>query len=473
MDIEIIKCKKIATIKEAMLKIEKNRIRTVFLVDEKDKLCGVVTDGDIRRGLLDGAGLNDSVSILSKDNFEYAKWNDSAECIAKKFSASVSIVPIVDADMHLIDFSEFHADAHLSLAMPQLNGNEYKYLMDAFLSTWISSAGKYINLFEQKFAEYCGVKYGVATSNGTTALHLALLALGVGAGDEVIVPDLTFAATINSVIYTGATPVIVDIEPDGWCIDVKKLEKAITPRTKAVIPVHLYGQPCDMGEVCRIAKQYGLFIIEDCAEAHGAEWNGKRVGGFGDISCFSFYGNKVITTGEGGMCITNDDVLNEKMRVYRDHGMRKERRYYHEVVGYNYRMTNMQAAVGVAQVEHIDDILSWRSKLELIYRESFPADGRVVLQRNDLQGRKKISWLVSILVDEAKRDEVIEKLKSNNVDVRSFFVPLSEMDIYKKYAREVCTVSRDISKKGINLPTTFEITKEDVKRIVQIICETI
>ena len=252
--------------------------------------------------------------------------------------------------MKLVDYACFDENIHISLAQPQLSGNEYKYLMDAFLSTWISSIGSYISRFEETFSNYCGVKYGIATSNGTTALHLALSALDIGSGDEVIVPDITFAATINAVLYTGAVPVIVDVEEDSWCIDPDEIEKAITPKTKAIIPVHIYGQPCNMDAICAIARKNNLYIIEDCAEAHGAEWKNGKVGSFGIISCFSFFGNKVITTGEGGMCITDSIELNEKMRILRDHGMSRKKKYYHEVIGFNYRMTNLQAAIGLSLI---------------------------------------------------------------------------------------------------------------------------
>lgn len=469
MDLSFIKCHKHSSIREAMQKIEENALGTIFIIDDDEKLCGVITDGDIRRALLDGMGLNDSISSIIKDEFVYAKSNESPNEIAAKFSKVITIVPIVDDEMHLVDFSEYHENKHLSLAIPQLNGNEYNYLMEAFLSTWISSAGKFVDSFEKNFAGYCGMKYGVATSSGTTALHLALTALGIGPGDEVIVPDLTFAATINSVLYTGATPVIVDIEEDSWCIDPEKCKETITEKTKAIIPVHIYGQPCDMGEICRIARDNNLFVVEDCAEAHGARWDGHMVGSMGIISCFSFYGNKVITTGEGGMCLTNDENLNETMRLYRDHGMRKTRRYFHEVVGFNYRMTNMQAAIGTAQVEHIDEILAWRHNLEVIYRRVFQTDDRIQLQRNDLAERSKITWLVSVLVNEEKRDKVIEELKNNGVDVRAFFVPLSEMPVYKEYVRKECPVSKKISRMGLNLPTTYEIKESMVERIYSII----
>lgn len=461
-------CSYRSTIKETMVCIEKNLKGIAFLSDDSCRLMGVMTDGDIRRLLINGCGMNDIVQKHMRREFVYATANDNSKDIARKFDSGVKIIPIVDDDMKLISYAEYNKNMHIALAQPQLTGNEYKYLIDAFLSTWISSTGKYVTQFEENFSNYCGVKYGVAVSNGTVALHLALTALGIGVGDEVIVPDITFAATINAVIYTGATPVIVDIEEDSWCMDPDEIEKAITSKTKAIIPVHIYGQPCDMGKICDIAKNNNLYVVEDCAEAHGAEWNGRKIGSFGDIACFSFYGNKVITTGEGGMCITDSEELNDKMRILRDHGMSRKRKYYHEVVGFNYRMTNLQAAVGVAQLERIDDILEWRSKLEEQYREALLGKDGVVIQRNDLPDRKKIAWLVSILVEDRKRNRILEKLKENGIDARSFFVPLSEMDIYRKFAKE-CKNSKRISRMGINLPTAYEVVKRDVKKIVELI----
>lgn len=468
MGIKEMTCSYNATIREAMVCINENSKGIVFLVDDDSRLAGIMTDGDIRRLLLDGCGMNDVAEQHMRRDFVYASVRDSANDIAKKYNYDIKIIPIVDDDMKLVDYAEYNKNMHMSLAQPQLVGNEYKYLMEAFLSTWISSTGKYVIQFEESFSKYCGVKYGVAVSNGTVALHLALTVLGIGAGDEVIVPDITFAATINAVLYTGAKPVIVDIEEDGWCIDPDEIEKAITPKTKAIIPVHIYGQPCNMERICGIAQKHGLYIVEDCAEAHGAEWNGQKVGSFGTISCFSFFGNKVITTGEGGMCITDSAELNERMRILRDHGMSKTRKYYHEVIGYNYRMTNLQAAIGVAQLERIDDILQWRDLLEKQYRELFSRVSGIELQRNNLPMRKKITWLVSIMVDRNKRDTILEVLKENGIDARRFFVPLSEMEIYKDYAKE-CKRSREIAARGINLPTTYEIEKKDIEKIADLI----
>lgn len=343
-------------------------------------------------------------------------------------------------------------ESQIPITRPDLTGNELKYITDAFLSTWISSNGRYIKTFEKNFSKFCGCKYGVAVSNGTVALHLSLLALGVGKGDQVIVPDLTFAATINAVLHAQATPVIVDIDRQSWCVDPCEIKKAITKKTKAIIPVHLYGQPCDMPSIMKIALTEGIFVIEDCAEAHGACFNNKKVGGFGDIGCFSFYGNKIITTGEGGMCVTNSRKLNDKMIILRDHGMSRTKKYWHDVIGYNYRLTNLQAALGVAQLQRIGSILRARESAEDRYRQRLCGMKAIEFQRNDLPGRKKTTWLVSALIKNNKRAAFIKKCKAKAIDIRQFFYPLSQMRIYRKYAFSNKN-SIAVSREGVNFPT--------------------
>lgn len=464
-----LRCNVKDTIHDALFHINENSKGVVFVVDDNDVLKGIITDGDVRRGLLNGASLSENVSKIMSKKFVYAKEGETVEALFRKFDYRIKIIPIVNDKMQIIDYSEYKTSTRLAIAQPQLNGRELDFLLDAFLSTWISSTGKYVTEFESEFSKYCGMDYGVATSNGTTALHLALVSLGIGTGDEVIVPDITFAATINAVLYTGATPVIVDIEEDSWCIDPDEIEKAISDKTKAIIPVHIYGQACDMGRIMDIAEKHRLYVIEDCAEAHGAEYAGKKVGSFGDIGCFSFFGNKVITTGEGGMCITNDEGLNKTMRLYRDHGMSKERKYYHEVVGFNYRMTNLQAAIGVAQLSNIDNVLTWREQLEQKYRTSLADIDFIHMQRNDLNNRKKIVWLVTVLADtEEQRDRCLKAFTEHNIDARPFFIPLSEMDIYKKYTFSN-QKSIGISKRGFNLPTSYVIGDKEVKQIYDIL----
>lgn len=413
--------------------------------------------------MLNGGKITENIQNIMNTEFVYAFADESESSIMHKFNSKIKVIPIVDHQFILMDYFEYRSDLHIPVAAPDLAGNEINYLIDAFLSTWISSSGDYITRFEKEFAKFCETSHGIATCNGTTALHLALVALGIKEGDEVIVPDLTFAATINAVLHANATPVIVDVEKDSWCISPKEIRKAISPKTKAIIPVHLYGQPADMGAIMQIARENGFFVVEDCAEAHGATFRGKKVGSFGDIACFSFFGNKIITTGEGGMCVTNDVVLADRMSQLRDHGMSKTKKYWHELPGYNYRMTNLQAAIGVAQLERIEQILKDRSKIEQTYRSILSLSKHIEFQRNDLPDRKKITWLVSIFID-TDRNRYLEKLKSLGIDARPFFYSMTEMPPYKKYLFSNKN-SLEISKRGINLPTNNLLANNVIKLI--------
>jgi len=461
----------ICTTEDSLLNVLKiinlNAKGIVFIVDERNKLCGTISDGDIRRALLNDMTLDEKVGSIVSEDFVYGLDSEEYKSLMSKISSKIKVIPIVDTNHILVDLFEYNQDIYFPVAIPNLNGNEFKYLTDAFMSTWISSQGEYINRFEEAFSSYSDTTYGVAVSNGTVAIHLALITLDIGEGDEVIIPDLTFAATINTVLHANATPVIVDVEEDSWCIDPQEIEKAITPKTKAIIPVHIYGQSCDMDAIMKIAKKYNLKVIEDCAEAHGAMQDGKKVGSFGDIGCFSFFGNKVITTGEGGMCITNDIVLDEKMRVLRDHGMSKTKRYWHDVIGYNYRMTNLQAAIGLAQLERIENIHKNRREYENSYKKLLKSN-KFTFQK-DFENRRRITWLVSVLINSnINRDEFIEQLKLKSIDARPFFYPLSDMVIYKNYCKDFTKVTHSLSEQGFNLPT-YESLKsiEEIEKILK------
>lgn len=434
-----------------------------FIVKNK-KLIGLLTDGDIRRLLLQDTTLEDSVSSLNIQMCEFAYENDDYSTIISKLNQKIRVLPIVNKNMNVSDFVQLDKRSYIPVAQPNLIGNELKYVTDAVLSTWISSTGEYIEKFENNFAGFINMKHGVSTSSGTSALHLALLTLGIGEGDEVILPDLTFAATINSVLHAKATPVIVDVDEDSWCIDPDQISKAITKKTKAIIAVHLYGQPCDMNAIMKIAKKNNLKVIEDCAEAHGTEFEGKKVGSFGNISCFSFFANKIITTGEGGMCLTNSSESNDKLRTLRDHGMNRTRKYWHDVVGYNYRMTNLQAAIGCAQLERIDEILAWRQKIEEGYIKIF-CNYPYIQSQNKIKGTKKIPWLVSALVFEKDIDKIIQHFNNNGIDVRNLFYPLSTMDIYQNYAFNKNKISKKLSERGLSFPTHASV---DFKRIEEV-----
>jgi perosamine synthetase len=355
----------------------------------------------------------------------------------------------------------------IHIAEPHIGEEELKNIITAVNSGWISSKGKFIQEFEEIFADYCGVKYGVATSNGTVALHLALSALEIKEGDEVIIPSLTFIATANAVKYTGAKPVFVDSHPHYWCIDPEKIEEVITTRTKVIIPVHLYGHPCDMDPIIKIAKKYKLFIVEDAAEAHGAEYKGRKVGSFGNINCFSFYGNKIVTTGEGGMCLTNDKYLAKKLRILRDHGMSPNKKYWHDLIGFNYRMTNMQAAIGVAQLKKIDNFIIKKRNIAKWYREYLTEleNLNLIKLHPELPWAKCVYWMYSILLTnnnfKISRDNLISILEKKEVETRPFFNPIHMMPPYKIYKKYV--QAEDISIKGINLPTAVSLKKAECK----------
>ncbi len=354
----------------------------------------------------------------------------------------------------------------IPMAEPLLNGNELKYLTDCIKSGWISSVGKYVNKFEEGFAEYIGCKYGVAVHNGTIALHLALAALGIKPGDEVIIPALTFAATANVVLYTGAKPILVDVEKDTWNIDPELIENKISENTKAIIPVHLYGYPCEMDRIMEIAAKYNLFVIEDAAEAHGAEYKGKKVGGIGTINCFSFFGNKIITTGEGGICLCNDTFVAERMSRLRDHGMRKDKRYWHDEVGFNYRMTNLQAAVGVAQLERINFFVEKKREIAQMYN-SYLCDIEEIILPIEKEWVKSSFWMFSILLKPdyyyLTRDKLIDFLKEKGIETRPIFYPLYKMPPYKD--NNLYPNTENISASGLSLPSAVTLKEEDIKYV--------
>ena len=349
----------------------------------------------------------------------------------------------------------------IPIAEPVLGEEELSNVIKAVKSGWVSSKGEFVTEFETKFAEYCGVKYGTAVTSGTTALHLSLKALGVNKGDEVIIPTLTFIATANAVTYCNAKPVFVDSHPDYWCINPEKIEEKITKKTKAIIPVHLYGHPCDMDAIADIAEDNGLSIVEDAAEAHGAEYKGRKTGSLGDVSCFSFYGNKIITTGEGGMCTTNDEELAEKMKLLRDHAMSEEKTYWHEMVGFNYRMTNLQAAIGVAQLKKLDSFIKKKRKIAEWYNKYLQNS----IKHPEMPWAKCVYWMYSILIE--NRDRVIHRLEKSGIESRPFFYPMHVLPPYRNNERY--PVAEELSKRGINLPSSPNLRMGDIKKIAEVI----
>lgn len=356
---------------------------------------------------------------------------------------------------------------------PLIDAEEIDRVLDCLHSGWISSQGQYIPAFEKAFAEFCGTGYGIAVSNGTTALHLALVTLGIGPGDEVIVPTLTFAATANVVLHAGARPVLVDVEEATWNLDPRQMEQALTDRTKAVIPVHLYGHPADMGPILALAEKHRLWVVEDAAEAHGAEYRGRRVGGLGHLGCFSFYGNKIITTGEGGMIVTDNPEWAEKARILRDHGMSKERKYWHPLMGFNYRMTNIQAAIGLGQMTKIDAILTKKRRIAERYHQGLQ-DLEGVTLPPEASWARNVFWLYSLLLSSGtgkKRDDLIRFLSQAGVETRPFFYPLHVMPPYQGPGS--FPVAERISASGISLPSGADLTPGQIDRVVGLVREFI
>jgi perosamine synthetase len=352
---------------------------------------------------------------------------------------------------------------------PWLPPTARRYVLDCVDSGWVSSLGKYVPRFEEEFARFCEAQHAVATSNGTTALHLALAVLNIGPGDEVLVPDLTFIATANAVRYTGATPILVDVDERTWGIDPQQVRRKLTPRTKAVIPVHLYGRPVDLNPLLELGEQHGFAVVEDAAEAHGARYHGRRVGALGKIGAFSFYGNKIFTTGEGGAVVTNDPELAARASFLRDHAMDPNRRYFHPEVGFNYRMTNIQAAIGCSQLEHAEEILARRRAIAQSYRTGL-AGIPGLLDPPPLPWEESICWMFSVLVEPEfgfDRDQVCAALRESGIDSRPFFVPLHEMPPYR--SDEGFPTTTRLARSGINLPSGTGLTAEEIATV----CETL
>lgn len=355
---------------------------------------------------------------------------------------------------------------YIPVAEPAIGKEELNLIIKTVKSGWISSIGKNITKFENKFAKFCDAKYGVTTTNGTSALHLCLEASEIGPGDEVIVPSMTFVATANAVVYTGAKPVFVDSEIETWNIDAHKIEGKINDQTKAIIPVHLYGHPANMDKIIEIARKHELLVFEDAAEAHGANYKGNKVGTLGNAGCFSFYGNKIITTGEGGMVVTNNKNFAEKVRSLRDHGESGKRKYYYPQLGFNYAMTNMQAAIGLAQLKKIDQIIKKKRKIYNIYNKHLSPLVPKIKLSPEAEWAKSVFWMFSILVPpegKINRDVLSSKLRKKGIDTRPFFYPLHK---YKRFgSNEELPVSSYLGKAGINLPSSPNLSEKEIKYV--------
>lgn len=349
---------------------------------------------------------------------------------------------------------------------PVITASAKKYVADVMESGWISSAGKTVDTFEQRFAEYLGVKHAVATSSGTTALHLTLATLGIGPGDEVIVPNFTMMATVNAVLYTGATPVFVDCEPDIYALDPSLIERAITHRTRAIVPVHVYGHSADMHPIQLIAKQHGLWVIEDAAEAHGAQYKGQLCGAVGDLAAFSFFANKIISTGEGGMLVTNDDGWAERARQLRNMAHAPEKRFVHTELGFSYRMTSLQAACGLGQLEHIHEFLEKKRWIAARYHSRLKDFSHLVLPATR-PWAENVFWMYAVRVTEHSpltRDSVREKLSAFGIETRDFFYPCATQPMMARYNLPIGHFPNTdkVAATGFYLPSGLATTAEQI-----------
>lgn len=357
----------------------------------------------------------------------------------------------------------------IPIASPDLSGKESAYVQECVESTWVSSVGHFITDFEAAFGPVAGTRHVVATNNGTTALHLALATLGIGPGDEVIVPTLTYIATANAVRYCGSTPVFADVEADTMNLDPADVEHRITERTRAIVPVHLYGHPADMTAIMAIARRHGLTVVEDAAEAHGATVDGRPVGSLGDVGVFSFFGNKIVTTGEGGAVTTDDPELDARLRRLRGQGMDPQRRYWFPEVGFNYRMTNVAAAIGLAQLERLDEFVARRDAIGARYTELLGRVPAVALpvERPDC---RRVHWIYTVQVGgftAEQRDDLIAAMRADGIETRPVFYPLHVMPPYHVEGGEAFPVAERLGAEGISLPTHVLLSDADVERVCE------
>ena len=462
----------VGTTLENSMKVINDGSEGICFILDQHRLVGVITDGDVRRSILKGSKLSDSVDSIMKSSF----FSLPADCTFEEIQKNLEkykYIPIINNSGEFVDLATDKQYHQIPLVKPVFDGNELAYVTDCIRSGWVSSKGKYVMEFEEKFGEYVGHPNTLAVSNGTVALHLALVTLGVGPGDEVIVPNLTFAAPVNAVLYVGATPVLVDVDPMTMAIDSVLATAAISKRTRAIIPVHLYGHPADMTSIMDLAEKYNLFVIEDCAEALGSRYQGKHVGNFGDVATFSFFGNKTITTGEGGMLIFRESPMRDRAKILRDHGMSPKRRYWHDEVGYNYRLTNIQAAIGLAQMEKVEFFVGRKRWLAEQYnmRLSNIEYLQLPVEKDEALNSYWIYTVVLLPPLTRKRDEIINLLKQSGIESRPVFYPMHRMPPYKhfKMVGESYRVSSGLSDGGISLPSSIYVEEVEIRRVCNVL----
>jgi perosamine synthetase len=461
-------CHKNDSINDILVKINKNKQGIVFLTDNKNYLLGSITDGDIRRCLLKKKKLLIN-KLANTSPFSLTK-NAKTETIAIHIGNNVNkrkfrCIPLVDENNRIVDIATIDNFRRFPLVKPNIDKKEIFNVVKCLETGWISSVGSYVGEFEKGFKKLLGGGHPLTTSSGTTALELALKAMNIGKNDEVIVPNLTFGATINAVINVGATPVIVDTN-DEWLIDLNLIRKYLSIKTKAIIPVHLYGQYCDIKKI-RAISGTNIKIIEDAAEALGAKLNKDLIGLEGDCSCFSFFANKNITTGEGGMAVFKSIEDFNRAKLIKNHGMSGKKFYFHEVAGNNYRLTNLQCAIGVAQLSKFSKMQKERKNVFLNYNKYFSINKNIQLMSRQ-KNLENSYWLYTILFKnnlKDKRDQIMQELLNYGIESRPGFSPLNKQPAYLKYAKGSYEKSEIISKNLLSLPTTG-ITSLQQKKII-------
>lgn len=466
MELNSIVLNKNSSIRDAMIKMSNECIDTLMVIDDHFKLLAVVTNGDIRRRLLDNGKIDESIQNAMNSNYISASVSDRHEDLLSLIKNGVTSIPIINENGKLIGCVGQELEDYIPIYKPELEGMELSYVSNCIQNSWISSSGSFVKRFEDEFSKFTGLDECITTSSGSTALELAFSLCDLNPSDEIIAPALTFASPINSAIRTGAKIKLIDVDISNFCIDEKLILSNLSKNTKVIVVVNLYGYPYDVKSL-REKIPSNILIIEDCAESFGSRRNDIHSGFYSDFATFSFFGNKTITTGEGGMLFCKNAKDRKRAKVLRDHGMNKEKKYWHDEVGFNFRMTNLQAAVGVAQLEKAPSILSNKQRIFDNYHKLLSKHGFVFISSSD-SSIFNSRWLVLVshpLIFKKGVDELERQMKLIGIDVRKVFYPLSSMPTYKIYCDGNFDSAHKLFNSYICLPSSPSLTENQIKRI--------
>lgn len=463
------------TVRQVVEHLNKTGLGFVVIVDREGVPRATFTDGDARRLYLAGVNLGQDLDLLSWPQPTVVDMTSSADTVFRVLAQGVRYLPVVNEAGVLVDIAGRDKMRRVSAAQPSVGIQELSNVIRCFETGWLSSQGPFIGEFEEEFARWTNSKFALAVSNGTVAIQLALSVVGIGPGDEVLVPNLTFAASINAILAVGATPKLVDIDEETWTIDTNRIAESVGPRTRAILPVHLYGQPARCNEIQRLADDFSLEVIADAAEALGASYMNSPIGSQFRASTFSFFANKQITTGEGGMITFSEQQDVERARLLRDHGMSRSKRYWHEVPGFNYRMTNLQAGIGVAQLSRLQSMQARRMEIFRQYELTLAESSNIQFLPKNGWSTNSL-WLFTVRlpgVTEAVRDDVIHSMAELGYELRPGFYPLNQMNPYRSFAQFPCPVSERLSRELVSLPTYPDLTDENVHGLAEALVATV